>query len=76
MTNNVAAAVREAKQGLLDFRMKDAIVHVGLGKVCWQSVIFSHFFLQPHSPILYNKLQDFLTPEAVTAGEFSRGSFA
>ncbi|KNA07532.1 hypothetical protein SOVF_170960 [Spinacia oleracea] len=33
VTNNVAAAVREAKQGLLDFRMKDAIVHVGLGKV-------------------------------------------
>ncbi|XP_021747278.1 uncharacterized protein LOC110713121 [Chenopodium quinoa] len=33
VTNNVAAAVQEAKQGLLDFRMKDAIVHVGLGKV-------------------------------------------
>lgn len=32
VTNNVAAAVKEAKQGLLDFRMKDAIVHVGLGK--------------------------------------------
>lgn len=33
VTNNVAVAVKEAKQGLLDFRMKDAIVHVGLGKV-------------------------------------------
>lgn len=33
VTNNVAEAVKEAKQGLLDFRMKDAIVHVGLGKV-------------------------------------------
>lgn len=33
VTNNVAAAVKESKQGLLDFRMKDAIVHVGLGKV-------------------------------------------
>ncbi|KAJ8445795.1 hypothetical protein Cgig2_027876 [Carnegiea gigantea] len=32
VTNNVAAAVKEAKQGLLDFRMKDAIVRVGLGK--------------------------------------------
>jgi len=35
VTNNVAAAVKEAKQGLLDFRMKDAIVHVGLGNVCF-----------------------------------------
>ncbi|KAH9606183.1 hypothetical protein KSS87_009513 [Heliosperma pusillum] len=33
VTNNVSGAVQEAKQGLLDFRMKDAIVHVGLGKV-------------------------------------------
>ncbi|KAK9748364.1 hypothetical protein RND81_02G052500 [Saponaria officinalis] len=33
VTNNVGGAVQEAKQGLLDFRMKDAIVHVGLGKV-------------------------------------------
>ncbi|GAB4850574.1 hypothetical protein Ancab_029883 [Ancistrocladus abbreviatus] len=33
VTNDVAAAVKEAKQGLLDFKMKDSIVHVGLGKV-------------------------------------------
>ncbi|GMH16081.1 hypothetical protein Nepgr_017922 [Nepenthes gracilis] len=33
VTNDIAVAVKEAKQGLLDFKMKDSIVHVGLGKV-------------------------------------------
>ncbi|KAL9275626.1 Large ribosomal subunit protein uL1-like protein [Drosera capensis] len=33
VTNDIAAAVKQAKQGLLDFKMKDSIVHVGIGKV-------------------------------------------
>ncbi|GAB2293117.1 hypothetical protein Dimus_027329 [Dionaea muscipula] len=33
VTNDIAATVKEAKQGLLDFKMKDSIVHVGIGKV-------------------------------------------
>ncbi|GAB2220022.1 hypothetical protein Drorol1_Dr00007663 [Drosera rotundifolia] len=33
VTNDIALAVKQAKQGLLDFKMKDSIVHVGIGKV-------------------------------------------
>lgn len=34
MTSNVTGAVKEAKRGVVDFKMdKTSIVHVGLGKV-------------------------------------------
>lgn len=36
VTDDVAAAVKEAKQGLIDFKMKESIVHVGLGKVSYR----------------------------------------
>ncbi|KAL8171642.1 hypothetical protein V2J09_023446 [Rumex salicifolius] len=36
VTDDVAAAVKEAKQGLIDFKMKESIVHVGLGKVSYK----------------------------------------
>lgn len=41
MTNQVAEAVRAAKQGRVDFRAdKSGIVHVGLGKVCARTKFF------------------------------------
>lgn len=42
--NNVFGVVKEVKQGLFDFRMKDVIVYVGFGKVYLYLVIYDYVF--------------------------------
>lgn len=42
VTSNVSIAVKEAKSGRIDFKIdKTAIIHVGLGKVCYSGVSLS-----------------------------------
>ncbi|GAB2293286.1 hypothetical protein Dimus_027490 [Dionaea muscipula] len=62
VTNDIAAAVKEAKQGLLDFKMKDSIVHVGIGKVSFSEeslrenigAFVNALFVDHHGPRIFN----------------------